>query len=350
MRGFYQGWTGWRNLGDEAMFEACRRALPRIDWVARPPFDARRGGIAGRVRDTWRRGAQRAFGGQPAVLGGGTLINRTPRWLDEYLHLRRCARRPVPVLSPGVANPLYWSAKAGWRDTRAQWREALADLPEVGVRGPLSKRLLDEAGFRNVVVTGDPALVFHRDAGAVPSARRSVGINVGRAGGEMWGDEDAMVAALGDCARRLAREGFDVRLIPVWDRDEAPCREAARAAGLAPEAVEPLRLDPDAFVHMLGRFDVVLTVKLHAAVLAAAAGVPFVAIEYRPKVRDFAESVGCGARTFRSSEVDGASLARAVLQLYDDVPVARERLDSRVRELAATFRAYACRMEQQLLS
>lgn len=348
-RGIYQGWTGWRNLGDEAMFASCRRALPAIAWSARPPFDAPPASPVGRVRDAVHRGVGRLLGQRAALLGGGTLINRTPAWLDAYRQLRREARMPVPVFSPGVANPTFWSGKPGWRDTRAEWREALAELPEVGVRGPLSKRLLDEAGYRNVTVAGDPALIFHRRRSRRPEARRSVGINAGRAGGEMWGDEDHLVAALAECARLLVSQGFDVRVFPVWDRDEQVCREVARAAGLGDDVVDPLVLDPDDFVDKLERFDVVVSVKLHAAVLAAAAAVPFVAVEYRPKVRDFTESLGWTSRTIRSCDVEGVGLARAVLDLYDEVPVARERLGARAEEMAQTFRAYAGRMEPLLL-
>lgn len=350
MRGIYQGWTGWRNLGDEAMFQSCCRALPRIQWTARPPFDARAATFPARAIASCRNRTQDLFGSRPALLGGGTLINRVPEWLDAYRRLRRIARKPVPVFSPGVAHPDFWSSKAGWRDTRLEWRDVLSELPEVGVRGPLSKRLLEEVGVRNVSVTGDPALIFYRGSSVQPDARRSIGINAGRSGGETWGSEDRMIAALADCARHLSALGFAVRVFPVWERDEAVCRQLARDACLAPESVDPLILDADAFIDYVERFDVVVSVKLHAAVLAAAAGVAFVAIEYRPKVGDFADSIGCAAQTFRSSEIDGGILVRAVRELYDRLPAARERLHAGVSELSQTFRAYAQRVEQLLLS
>lgn len=347
--GIYQGWTGWRNLGDEAMFVSCQRALPSIDWTARPPFDARTSARSGVLRRAWQRAGDAWSAGRPALLGGGTLINRAPEWLDTYRRMRRGARKPVPVFSPGVANPEYWSGTPGWRDMRPAWREVLADLPEVGVRGPQSKRLLDEAGVRNVTVTGDPALLFHRSRrSTVP--RKSIGINAGRSNGAMWGSEDRLIATLADAARRWRDAGFDVRLFPAWDQDVGACHEVARGAGLGPESVDALILDPDAFLDYVERFDVVVAVKLHASVLAAAAGVPFVAVEYRPKVRDFAESVGCAAQALRSDEVDGARMERAVLDLVDALPVARTRLHARVGELAETFRAYARRVEALLLS
>jgi hypothetical protein len=175
-------------------------------------------------------------------------------------------------------------------------------------------------------------------------------MNAGRSDGEMWGGEDRLIAALADSARRLGASGFDVRVFPVWDRDEPVCHEVAGAAGLPPESVDPLILDPEAFIEYLDRFDVVVSVKLHAAVLAAAAGVPFIAVEYRPKVRDFAESIGCASQLFRSSQIDGNGLTRSVLDLYGDLVVARARLQARVMELSETFRAYARRIEQLLLS
>lgn len=348
LRGSYHGWLGWRNLGDEAMFEVCRRQLPRVHWsgasLDAPP--ARRG--LPRVRARWRRGGG---GATVALLGGGTIVNRTPLWLDRYRELRRTARRPVPLFSPGVADPAFWSRFEGWRDTRAGWCAALADLPEIGVRGPHSKRLLEEAGLRNVTVTGDPALSLRRPAGALPPpGRRAVAINVGRANGLMWGSEERTLAAMADAAARLAAARFSVRVFPVWADDEDACRSVARAARLPDDAVDPLILDPDAFLEYLGGFDVVLSIKLHAAVLSAAAGVPFVAVEYQPKVRDFVDSVGWGRFAFRSDTVVSTQLECAVRALHDDLAAARAALEARVAELAQEFSAYAGRIEELLLA
>jgi polysaccharide pyruvyl transferase WcaK-like protein len=260
------------------------------------------------------------------------------------------SHRPVPVFSPGVADPDYWSRFDGWRDTRAEWRAELADLPEIGVRGPRSKRLLDEAGFRNVTVTGDPALALRRAVVAAPPVgRRAVAINAGQSNGSMWGSEERALAAMASAAARLEKAGFEVRIFPVWSGDVAACYAMARAAGLPDDAVDPLILDPDAFLRYLDRFDVVIAIKLHAAVLAAAAGVPFVAIEYRPKVRDFTDSIGWDRFTFRSDAVEAEDLERAARELFVDLDGFRSLLDIRVSELAATFSAYATRMEEALL-
>jgi polysaccharide pyruvyl transferase WcaK-like protein len=214
----------------------------------------------------------------------------------------------------------------------------------------MSKRLLDEVGCRNVLVAGDPGLTFHRGpAPSPPAGRRTVAVNAGRSKGEVWGSEDRVLATLADAARRLVAAGYDVRVFPVWDRDQAVCQELARAAGLPGDAVDPLVLQADALLRYLDDFDVVVSIKLHAAVLAAAAGVPFVAVEYQPKVRDFTESVGWGRFTFRSDTLEGADVERAVRVIHDDLAAVRHRLDVRVTELVQGFRAHARRLEDLLL-
>lgn len=351
VRALYQGWLGYRNLGDEALLEACVRYLPRVRWQPLP-FDApppRRIGAAALRNALTRRFA--AIQGWRAMLGGGTLINRTEHWLAQYQLLRRTSGRVVPVFSPGVADPAFWSGVPGWSDSRALWREALAELPEIGVRGPQSKRLLDEAGVRNVRVTGDPCVAFYDAAHrAQTPARRTIGVNAGTATGLMWGNEQRAGAVLAEAVKRLDRAGFDVRFFPVWQADEAACRGVARTSGLPDDRVDPLLLDPAAFIRYLDRFDVVVSFKLHAAVFAAVAVLPFVAIEYQPKVGDFTESIGWDALTFRSDQLDARTLEHAVRNLADDLSAHRDRLGSRVAELAQTFRAYAQRTEELLLA
>jgi polysaccharide pyruvyl transferase WcaK-like protein len=78
--------------------------------------------------------------------------------------------------------------------------------------------------------------------------------------------------------------------------------------------------------------------------------VPFVAVEYQPKVRDFADSLGWGRFAFRSDTFEGAQLERAVRDLYADLEAARAALGARVEELAQGFAAYAGRVQELLLA
>ena len=57
-------------------------------------------------------------------------------------------------------------------------------------------------------------------------------------------------------------------------------------------------------MRLIASADVVIGERLHAVVLAAAMGTPFVAVEYRPKVRDFAASVGREDVVVRTDEIE----------------------------------------------
>jgi hypothetical protein len=348
MHGIYIGWLGEKNLGDDAMFQVCREVLPQVAWSGIDRIYRTPKGWAQRLTQ-WRHHLARRMGREVGLLGGGTILNRNESWIRYYELTRERVQRPVPVFSPGVAHPEFWSRIDGWESTLPQWRDLLGELPVVGVRGPRSKALLDDAGFADVMVTGDPALALYEGPAPVPPpGRRSVAFNVGRSGGLMWGDEDTALREIAAAAALLRTDGWDVRFVPVWEQDEPVCVEAAVAAGLGAGHVLPLELDARVFVRSLHAFDVVVGMKLHASVLAAAAGVPFVPLEYRPKVRDFAESIGWGEEVIRTSDVSAAALADCVRRLHVDGALYRARLDSAVARSANALADYTRRLEPML--
>ncbi len=344
--GLYIGWLGQRNLGDEVMYEACLRLLPEVNWSPVQEIVGKEGARSGRFR-RWGHGLDRLLGREVGMMGGGTVINRNPGWLRAYESVRRRTGRPVPVFAPGVANPEFWSRDPGWADTRKQWADALKELPVVGVRGPISERLLREAGLTNHRVVGDPALILEEPPGGEPG---TVVINAGRSGGQFWGDEDRVVAALGDLAARLRSRGMRVLILPVWDQDVPVCIEVSRAGGLPAEAVLGVPGDSGAFFRSVAPASLVVSTKLHAAVLAACACRPFIALEYRPKVRDFAASLGWEEHVVRTDEIDAEVLEKMVLALGRDPGEARGALGAAVSRLRTELRTYSSEVREILLA
>jgi polysaccharide pyruvyl transferase WcaK-like protein len=92
---------------------------------------------------------------------------------------------------------------------------------------------------------------------------------------------------------------------------------------------------------------IVVGERLHACVLAAAADKPFVAIEYRPKVRDFSESVAMDDYVIRSDELRASHLVELVTDLGSEAPeemtaavaTYRRRLTAASRLIQATVEA-----------
>jgi polysaccharide pyruvyl transferase WcaK-like protein len=166
----------------------------------------------------------------------------------------------------------------------------------------------------------------------------------------MWGSEDEVVRCLAGAARTLAAQGVRVRIFPVWENDVATCRAVVDLAQLGSEALEPLELDGARAVERMRSWDAVVSLKLHAAVCAAAAAVPFLAVEYRPKVRDFAASLGWERFTLRSDEISVARVVETVDTLMRTREQRRSELEPEVARLAQEFRSYILRVRNFMLS
>jgi hypothetical protein len=377
--GIYLGWVGNENLGDEAIFSLCKERFPGIRWSS---FD--RLEYEPKVAQFLRRGARdrrhllhvlkeellhqtrlrnvaanglhylaSRLQGRVGLMGGGTIINQGDVYLDSYATIRSQTKSLVPVFGAGVGSPDFWSAKAGWKDHRKEWVTILAELPIVGVRGPLSKALLDDAGSRNVVVCGDPAVAYHSEYAKKLSVIRQdrplrVAINAGDCSGNLWGSLEVVQQALSELAVWLKSEGHHIELIPVWPDDVGACVDVAKRSGLDQSAVNPALNSHTAFLKKIEAFDVVVALKLHAAILSAVANVPSVLLAYQPKALDFAASLNSGQATIRTDELEASKLIESVSVLIEELPMKKKQLCVGMCELAHTFEEYCDKIEPLL--
>lgn len=374
--GIYAGWVGFANLGDEAMYEVCRNRFPSVRWstsyqLAYKPSapqllqrtlknapqvwegvldELHHQSRLRKVAAQGRHGLARLLGDEVGLFGGGTLINREPWNLETYRDLRKRTGSLVPVFGTGVASPEFWSSSPAWKDTRKQWVEALAELPVVGVRGPFSQKFLQEEGARNVVVSGDPAIAFYERYRNRPprervDSRLRVAINTGDCSGNLWGDPASIHESLVALARWLQEENHHVELLPVWQKDLEPSVEVARQAGLPQSCVSPPLTANRSFLRKIGTFDILIALKLHAAVLASVANVPCVILEYQPKCLDFAASIAWERFTMRTNDLTPAKLIDRVLLLVNQLSNARKELFCNVGRLAQRFAQYCDQIE-----
>lgn len=278
----YVGWVGYDNLGDEAMLEAARRLMP---WAGVE--------VSGTPRDL-------------LLLGGGTLINRSTYlgWLAE----RDSPRIERAVLGTGVASPTYW----GLTEPVEGWLRWLASCAYVGVRGPHSEETLREWGYDGPLeVCGDPALLFERPAGTTATEGLVV-VSPAWTNGELWGRSDqTVVEAVSASVKGWLDGGRDVQFLSCNPADDRTIFEMMRTAGHPELPYVAGYRDLDASLDLLARAELVVGERLHAAVLAAAVGTPFVAVEYRPKLADFAASVGASEAVVRTDEISPERLEEA---------------------------------------
>lgn len=285
----YIGWVGKDNLGDEVMVEAGRKLMPWGDVDVR-----------GEARDL-------------LLLGGGTLINRNQylRWLIEH----DSPRLERAVLGTGVASPEFW----GLTEDTERWVEWLNTCVYVGVRGPNSLATLESWGYQGeVVVCGDLALALEPSEGKVVDGR--VIVAPAWTNGELWGGDDQTVyEAMVEAASAWVKQGRDVIFMSCHPSDDRPILEMRDRIDSPTSYLAGYR-DIELSLSEIARASVVVGERLHACVLAAAADRPFVAVEYRPKVRDFAASVGMEDRVMRSDEIKGGLLVDAVDASADATP------------------------------
>lgn len=293
----FSGYFGCGNAGDEAVLEASigllRARRPDLGVAvlsANPSDTAARYGVRSYPRME-PRAVVRALRETDLLLsGGGSLLqDRTSlRSLIYYLGVIRLAlalRRPVMVFAQGIG-PL--ARPAARRMTGAllrrvaliavRDRESAVLLEELGVRGP---------GAPEIQVTADPAFALEPEETA-----RVDGIlrPMQRPGGPLVAVSLRSWPGMAQAAEAIheglaaALPGARVLACPFQPgEDGAICASFVRSMGEAACLVdEPLR--PREWRALLGHVDLVVAARLHALILAAAAGTPTVAIAYDPKV------------------------------------------------------------------
>jgi len=315
----YVGWTGRSNMGDEAMLSAVGRLFEWADLTTEGEL------------------------GDVLMLGGGTLINR------GYLRRLRpldSPRRERIVFGTGVANPEYWGEP---KESPREWIDFLHSCAYVGVRGPVSAELLRDWGIRrDFEVIGDPALSLSPPADTVAVEGRVV-VCPAWTRGLLWGESDSdVISAFSRVVSDLKTKGHDVWALSAFPGDDRWILGMMREAGAPDLPYLAAHDDPEAALGLLASADLVVAERLHAAVLAAAVGTVPVMVEYRPKLRDFAMSVGVEGLVIRSDAVGGGALESLCAQAYTGRDSIAAEMRQRVDELVAMQRLAAAGLQREI--
>ncbi len=347
------GYYGFHNLGDEAVLAATagelRRRRPGVEITvlsACPAETARAHGVRGVSRRDPREiiGALRRC--DLFLCGGGSLFQDATSWRSPWYYLsilalaRRLARRTV-VYAQGI-EPFR----------RAPVRAAVAFLLDrvdlITVRDATSQTVLAEIGVRRprVVLSADPSLLLAPEWSAAAEAERArwgKGPVFGLAL-RPWARGEALRAAA-DAARILTtRLGVRWALLPMHLPGDLAVAEAV-AGHLGSAAVVARRpLAPREMLALIGRLDLLVGMRLHALLFAAAQGVPIVPVAYDPKVDAVARELGEPAPV-RALAASADDLAQAVEAAAAD----RENRRTRLRTAVATLRERAA-LSPQLAS
>ena len=299
MRVLLSGYYGFGNLGDEALLEVIiaqlRARFPavRLDVLsADPDATARELHVAstprmdmGRVRD--------AIGRADVVLsgGGGLLQNATSvRSLLYYAGIVRSAvkaRKHAMIFAQSIGPLDFWG--------RTIVREWCKGVERATVRDGRSQALLESLlPDTPVERTADPVFLYDapeedvdlRSEGIGPDSDPLVIVSVRKAAGIK--DVVEVLAAAVD--RLSAAHQARVAFLPIGGRSDAEVSTMViRKCTSAPVLLPEFTLARAA--NLIRRSKAVVGMRLHALILAARYGVPFLAIPYDPKVSALCEDL-----------------------------------------------------------
>lgn len=334
MRYVVLGYIGFGNAGDEAVLACIVESLAELD----PECEIV--AVSGDPKATTEEFGIRAIGrldicrlaialarADVLISGGGSLFQditspRPPLYYGAVSMMALMLGTPYVVYAQGIG-PLRNGVSrriVSQVMTRARY-VSLRDFDSLGLLRSLSVT-------RPIEVVADPALTYHADTSNVPTPqRRRIALVL-----RDWPSVDTLVDGLLLSLDAL-REPVEVVIVPF---------HATQDEGLAQLLAD--RLDDAVLIPgdmpvagkaaWIASSSLAMTMRLHGAVLAAAAGVPFVALSYDPKVSSFAKTVGQPIGAILGQPFDPEVLKQVIQeQLACDLTSYRERVTS-VQRLA----------------
>jgi len=337
------GYYGFGNAGDEAVLAALvqelRRRLPQAHLCVLSSDPAATQSLHGveavqrwSVREVWRA----LDGCRLLIQGGGGLLQDVTSRISPlyYLGILRLARiRGVRsmIFAQGIG-PLRTPILQ--RLTAAELRHAAA----ICVRDQASAQLLAQWGVSHPApqVVADPALLLDPlappDLPAGPYAVLTV---------RQWPEVEGAVASVRALAAHLTtRHKLSVRVVPFQQpADLAACQAVAEGQEGVELAGGPRH--PAEVVGWVARAQLVVSMRLHGLIFAAAQAVPALGISYDPKLDAFAGRAG--QPIVRLEECEPARLIAAADALLERADAEAQRRRAAAGDLrAAAEVGFAC--------
>lgn len=301
------GSYGGMNLGDEAILEGILRRLratvsAEITVFTRNPDDTLSRHDVERavpVRELNRREIAPEIERLDLLVlgGGGILYDRDAETYLREVFLAHDFGVPVVVYAIS-AGPL------GTSSARRAVRDALNAAAVVTVRDKQGYRLLEDVGVSNEIhLTADPAFLIEPEelsedalrSEGVELDRHLVGFSVrepGPAAPDI--DPEEYYALLANAADFMVeRYDADVVFVPM-EKADVQHSHAVVAHMQNSERAEILRrrYSPRQVLHLMGRLDLAVGMRLHFLIFAALQGTPCVALPYASKVSGLLEDLG----------------------------------------------------------
>jgi exopolysaccharide biosynthesis predicted pyruvyltransferase EpsI len=304
----YVGFSHFGNVGDDLIYASHETTLP-ARLIPLPTENERL--LYATSQSLGRKQDMRAI-----LMGGGTIFGRS-EWRRRVVNAMQKFDVPVIATGVGVEDPEF-SGRRNYHDFSEleQWVDVFRDSPHLTVRGPRSQELLRRVGIDSTIVS-DTALLLTPETLTVKRPEKPVlGVSFAAAGDERNPDYLRGIEQSTTALQQLTQRGWTVTMF-VFDRRDMLLTQtmAARVGG----DVNIIRTPNDVteLLPLIEACEVFVGQRLHSVVMAAACGVPAIALEYQPKARDFQTSIGREDWVLATSEVTPARLFSLVQELAE---------------------------------
>lgn len=300
------GYYGFANAGDEAMLTALLNSLR----VAEPDLELTViSGDPGATRDSHHVASVHRFNfieiiarlssADMLISGGGSLLQdvTSSRSLFYYLTILSlgrllskkvmlCAQGIGPINSPWLRRlTAYVCKRADYITVRD--RDSLYELRRLNI--PEHKiQLTADAVFTLKPGSREEGRAILKSF-SIPQDKFLIGLSV-----RSWGDDDSYLLELAKTADLLVdRYDAHIVLLPLqYPADREACQFLQRCMEAKERStVLDAQWDTEQFLSIVGCFDLLLGMRLHALIFAAVMGVPFVGLAYDPKVEGFVKEI-----------------------------------------------------------
>ncbi len=342
------GYYGFANAGDEAVLAglilSLRAADPSIEVTAlsiNPAETERTHGV--RAVHRYRPHALLPALARTDLLlsGGGSLLQdvTSAHGILYYLGVVRLAQR--------MGKRTMFGAQGLGPLERVRSRRLVASvanrLDAITVRDPQSAALLREIGVTHppIQVAADPALLLGPDTFHAPQPG-TYGVAL-----RPWRGQESLATRLADACREALPQAHAV-LFPMQPQTDTGVGE--QFASLLHQGQRADRVLPEAglaaLTQAMGEREMMVGMRLHALILAAAAGVPSVALSYDPKVTAFMAQSGQEDAVCDLSQDTEAALPALLSRCW----IARAERAEALRSRLPALRAMAGRTAEAAVS
>jgi len=209
---------------------------------------------------------------------------------------------------------------------------SLKQINPLTVRGPYSQGALLKLGINSEVI-GDPALCYARQRHT--GNKKKILVNLLSPIDPTEKKAYAYFAInLACCLTSLQKKGWEISFVALGPGDYQYLKEFRSKFHFTDSQINQITVYTEDFLDLLlADFSLLISMRLHGAILAACVGIPFLLCNYRQKCADFALSVNHGDLLIASTSTTSDLFTSIEFSLHN-----KEKISRSLNEQAHNFR------------